>query len=215
MVGQLLIDFVRDAISDSIRPGSTERMIENMNHYVKQRLVGESHPTTAEHLRMVRGPRPARLRILVGAWLVLCIGLAFGRAVQSSQRTADTNSRASAELPPPDTDKATRVQAAKAPIVAADPSAYIIGEQDSLMITVWKEKEISGAVIVRPDGKITVPLVGEVKAVGMTPLQLQTILAEKLKPYVTVPQVTVAVSEIRSRKVYLIGHAAREGPFTI
>ncbi len=97
----------------------------------------------------------------------------------------------------------------------ADPNAYIIGEQDALVITVWKEKEISGGVVVRPDGKITVPLVGEIKAVGMTPVQLQSVLAEKLKPFVTVPQVTVAVAEIRSRKVYLIGHAAREGPFMI
>lgn len=97
----------------------------------------------------------------------------------------------------------------------ADPNAYIIGEQDGLVITVWKEKELSGAVVVRPDGKITVPLVGEVKVVGMTPVELQTLLAEKLKPFVTVPQVTVGVSEIRSRKVYLIGHTAREGPFMI
>jgi polysaccharide export outer membrane protein len=96
-----------------------------------------------------------------------------------------------------------------------DPNAYIIGEQDGLMITVWKEKEISGAVVVRPDGKITVPLVGEVKVVGMTPVQVQALLTEKLKPFVTVPQVSVAVTEIRSRKVYLVGHAAREGAFTI
>jgi polysaccharide export outer membrane protein len=96
-----------------------------------------------------------------------------------------------------------------------DPNAYIIGEQDSLNITVWKEKEISGIVVVRPDGKITVPLVGEISVVGMTPVQLQTLLADKLKPFVTIPQVTVAVTNIRSRKVYLIGHAAREGPFVI
>jgi polysaccharide export outer membrane protein len=96
-----------------------------------------------------------------------------------------------------------------------DLNAYIIGEQDALVITVWKEKELSGGVIVRPDGKITVPLVGEIKVVGMTPVQLQSVLAEKLKPFVTVPQVTVAVTEIRSRKVYLIGHAGREGPFMI
>jgi polysaccharide export outer membrane protein len=96
-----------------------------------------------------------------------------------------------------------------------DPNAYIIGEQDGLVITVWKEKELSGGVVVRPDGKITVPLVGEVKVVGMTPVQLQSLLAEKLKPFVTVPQVSVAVTEIRSRKVYLIGHSSREGPFMI
>jgi polysaccharide export outer membrane protein len=97
----------------------------------------------------------------------------------------------------------------------ADPNAYIIGEQDVLTITVWKERDISGAVVVRPDGKITVPLVGEVTVAGMTPLQLQSLLTERLKPFVTVPQVTVAVTEIHSRKVYLIGNAAREGTFAI
>ena len=105
------------------------------------------------------------------------------------------------------------------PKVAQNPTIdlnnYIIGEQDSLMITVWKEKELSGPVVVRPDGKITVPLVGEVEVVGMTPLQVQALLADKLKPFVTIPQVTVAVNEIRSRRVYLIGHAAKEGSFNI
>ena len=95
------------------------------------------------------------------------------------------------------------------------PNAYIIGEQDTLTITVWKEREISGSVVVRPDGKITVPLVGEIRVIGMTPIELQNLLAEKLKPFVTTPQVTVAVADIRSRKVYLIGRSAKEGPFAI
>jgi polysaccharide export outer membrane protein len=127
---------------------------------------------------------------------------------------ANTNTRAAASpgASPdiPRTDLGKKIQSPP-----PDPNAYIIGEQDSLMITVWKEKEISGSVVVRPDGKITVPLAGEIRVVGMTPVQLQGVLAEKLKPFVTVPQVTVAVTEIRSRKVYLIGHAAREGQFAI
>jgi polysaccharide export outer membrane protein len=96
-----------------------------------------------------------------------------------------------------------------------DPSSYRIGEQDALTITVWKEKDMSSSVVVRPDGKITVPLVGELKVIGLTPLQLQSILAEDLEPFIKVPKVTVAVAEIRSRKVYVIGHTAREGPFMI
>ena len=75
--------------------------------------------------------------------------------------------------PPP----ATTVQSAQ-----PDPNDYIIGEQDALMITVWKEREISGGVVVRPDGKITVPRVGEIKVVGMTPVQLQNLLAERRNP---------------------------------
>jgi polysaccharide export outer membrane protein len=96
-----------------------------------------------------------------------------------------------------------------------DPNDYIIGEQDYLTITVWKEKELSGSVVVRPDGKITVPLVGETKVIGMTPIQVQNLLEEKLKPYIAVPQVTVAVNQINSRRVYLIGQVVREGSYQI
>lgn len=96
-----------------------------------------------------------------------------------------------------------------------DPNTYIIGEQDVLGIDVWKERDISQTVVVRPDGKITIPLVDEVYVVGMTPLQLQSMLEEKLKPFLTVPQVTVIVKEISSRKVYLMGQVGRTGPFLI
>ena len=96
-----------------------------------------------------------------------------------------------------------------------DPTTYIIGEQDVLGIDVWKEKDISQTVVVRPDGKITIPLVDEVYVVGMTPLQLQSMLEDKLKPFLTVPQVTVIVKEISSRKVYLMGQVGRTGPFLI
>lgn len=95
------------------------------------------------------------------------------------------------------------------------PDDYLIGEEDVLTVTVWKERELSGPVTVRPDGKITVPLVGELKVTGMTPIGLQNSLTEKLKPFVTVPQVSVAVNQINSRKVYLIGQVAKEGTFPI
>jgi polysaccharide export outer membrane protein len=152
-----------------------------------------------------------------GLCLLLCVELASGESWRpKSQLSSDQqevgNSLANAEMSTA-SPKVPKLEEVKKDDV--DPSAYIIGEQDSLVITVWKEKDISGGAVVRPDGKITVPLVGEIKVVGMTPVQLQTLLAEKLKPFVTVPQVTVAVAEIRSRKVYLIGHAAREGPFMI
>ena len=102
------------------------------------------------------------------------------------------------------------------PATAETPAdQYVIGEQDVLAITVWKEPELSGVVVVRPDGIITVPLVNEVKVVGLTPEQLQALLTEKLKPFVNVPQVTVTVRQINSRNVYLIGQAAREGAFPI
>jgi len=92
---------------------------------------------------------------------------------------------------------------------------YIIGEQDVLAITVWKERELSGTVVVRPDGKITLPLVDDISVVGLTTAQLRALLIERLKPFVAVPQVTVAVSQINSRKVYLIGEVAKTGMFAI
>jgi len=94
-------------------------------------------------------------------------------------------------------------------------TGYTIGEQDVLDIVVWREKELSAQVVVRPDGKITVPLVNEIYVIGMTPLQLQEVLAERMKPFVNAPQVTVSVREINSRKVYLIGHVGHEGVFRI
>jgi polysaccharide export outer membrane protein len=145
-------------------------------------------------------------RFIVG---FLCAAMAVtvpGYAQDESVETANSDAPLPGGSAPP-------ANAPKKP--EADPKAYIIGEQDVLTITVWKEKELSGGVVVRPDGKITVPLVGEIPVVGMTPVELQNLLAEKLKPFVTVPQVTVAVNEIRSRKVYLIGHTGREGPFPI
>ncbi len=92
---------------------------------------------------------------------------------------------------------------------------YTIGEQDVLMITVWKEPELSGPVVVRPDGKITLPLVNEIVALGLTPAELQFVLTERLRPFLTVSQVTVAVREINSRKVYVIGQVGREGSYRI
>lgn len=95
------------------------------------------------------------------------------------------------------------------------PNDYIIGEEDVLTITIWKEHDLSGTMVVRPDGKITVPLVGEINVVGMKPLQLQTLLEDKLKPFITVPQVSISVNQINSRKIYLIGQVVREGSFPI
>jgi len=99
--------------------------------------------------------------------------------------------------------------------IPAVPDDYMIGQEDVLTITIWKEHDLSGTLVVRPDGKITVPLVGEVYVVGMKPVQLQTMLEEKLKPFVTVPQVSIAVNQINSRKIYLIGQVVREGTFPI
>jgi polysaccharide export outer membrane protein len=89
--------------------------------------------------------------------------------------------------------------------------SYIVGISDELQISVWKEPDLSGPVVVRPDGMITVPVVDDVYVVGLTTKQVQDILTEKLKPVVAEPQVTVIVRNIHSRKVYLVGQVGHAG----
>jgi polysaccharide biosynthesis/export protein len=94
-------------------------------------------------------------------------------------------------------------------------SAYRIGIDDELQISVWKEPDLSSSVAVRPDGMITLPLINDIRVVGLSTKELQTLLEEKLKAFVNEPQVTVIVRLMRSRRVYLIGSVARQGPFPL
>ena len=98
---------------------------------------------------------------------------------------------------------------------AAEPSPYLIGPTDVLNIYVWKEPELTQDVTVLPDGKITFPLIGEIQAEGRTVTELKQDITEKLKDYVTAPEVTVVVRQINSRRVYTIGKVGRQGPFPL
>jgi len=89
---------------------------------------------------------------------------------------------------------------------------YVIGANDQLSIVVWKEQELTlPRVDVRLDGKISVPLIDDVQAAGLTPSQLKASITERLKEYVTAPQVTVIVTQSGSKIVYVLGEVAREG----
>jgi polysaccharide export outer membrane protein len=122
---------------------------------------------------------------------------------------------AGAEANPSGSD-AAKGDASRNPIAQRElTSEYRIGEQDLLTITVWRETELSGSVMVRPDGKITLPLLNDVHAAGLTPDELKASLTEKLAPFVNSPQVTVAVREINSRKVFIIGQVGHEGSYRI
>ncbi len=143
-------------------------------------------------------------------------------AATKAAPTADPTSAASASAAPLSLsgakiapDVPSPAVTPKAPAVQALPGDYVIGEQDVLSIVVWKERELSATVVVRPDGKITLPLINEIKVVGMTPAQLQEVLTEKFKPFLNVPQVTVEVVTISSRKAYLIGEVMKTGTFPL
>lgn len=94
---------------------------------------------------------------------------------------------------------------------AVDPNKYLIGAEDVLFLKVWREPDFTFSVSVRPDGKITVPLIGEVQASGETPAGLTAHLARLLDKYLNHPDVTVFVTEVRSRKYYIDGEVNRPG----
>ena len=95
--------------------------------------------------------------------------------------------------------------------IPADSASYVIGAEDVLYIHVWKDETLSKTVSVRTDGKISIPLIDEIKAAGLTPLQLKEKLTEKLKEYLDVPTVTVIVMEANSFKVYVSGQVRTPG----
>lgn len=92
---------------------------------------------------------------------------------------------------------------------------YIIGPADVLAINVWKEAEISRSVPVRSDGRISLPLIGEVQAAGRTPRQLQEDIAKKLASFISEPDVTVIVQETHSQKFNVLGQVGRPGTFLL
>jgi polysaccharide export outer membrane protein len=100
---------------------------------------------------------------------------------------------------------------AKPPAASAAEREYKIGPQDVVQIDVWKEPEISRTIPVRPDGKISVPLLHDVQAAGLTAMELATSLRDGLSKYLNNPQVNVTVTQINSRRVYLTGEVTRAG----
>jgi polysaccharide biosynthesis/export protein len=111
------------------------------------------------------------------------------------------------------TPSGTPPASAGAPASLANPDEYVIGEGDVLGISVFGEPTASvGAVVVRPDGEITVPLLKDIAVAGLTPRQVEKIITDKLTDQIQAPNVTIVVSGINSKKIYLIGAVKREGP---
>ncbi|MEJ5368361.1 MAG: polysaccharide biosynthesis/export family protein [Bryobacteraceae bacterium] len=93
-----------------------------------------------------------------------------------------------------------------------DPKTYKIGVEDVLNVRVWREADLSGNVVVRPDGKITLPLAGDIEAAGLTPEALSARVAEALSKFLTKPEVIVSVIDVRSKRYYVSGNVLRSGP---
>jgi polysaccharide export outer membrane protein len=99
----------------------------------------------------------------------------------------------------------------KTSAAAAVGPDYVIGPDDVLHVSVWKEGDLTATLPVRPDGKISLPLLDDVQAAGLTPKQLADSVTEKLKKYIADPRVTVVVNQINSKRVYLVGEVTHTG----
>lgn len=106
----------------------------------------------------------------------------------------------------------------KATNVVPDSQAgigYVIGPEDVLHIAVWREADLTATLPVRPDGKVSLPLLNDVQASGLTPQQLAASVTEKLKKYIADPRVTVVVTQINSKRVYMVGEVLHSGPMSM
>jgi polysaccharide biosynthesis/export protein len=130
----------------------------------------------------------------------------------------DTTATAPSTLRTPvaGTKPGAKAQPEVAPVQGtALPADYLIGPDDVLQVVFWQEKDLSAEVVVRPDGKISLPLINEVQASGTTPAQLRTAIMQAAARFVTDPSLTIFVKTINSRKVFVMGQVNKPGPFPL
>ena len=114
--------------------------------------------------------------------------------------------------------KSEEAKSDKTAATAQEPQAasdYVIGADDTLRISVWKEPDLSELLPVRPDGKISMPLLNDIPAAGLTPLQLKDSITEKLKKFIADPRVTVVVTAMNSQRIFVSGEVLHSGPTSL
>lgn len=145
------------------------------------------------------------------SWAVACAALAVAltAAFQASAQESKPldNASVSAESEP-------SVPPRKGAAELAVPQ-YRLGPEDVLRISVWENKELTLDVMVRPDGKISLPLIQDVQAEGLTAAELATVISGKLKAFIVDPQVSVIVTAVNAPKIYVIGSVAKPGPYLL
>jgi polysaccharide export outer membrane protein len=167
----------------------------------------------------------ALIVILVAVAAIATIALTFNQTIfaqdkqpeaQAGQEKSPQAASAPAPAKPAGGGKTEALKAAQAKAsIAADSDNYVIGPEDVLFVYVWKEENLSRTVPVRIDGMISIPLVDDIKAAGMTPLQLKEVLLTKLREFVETPDVTIIVTEANSYRVYVQGEVKTPGVFKL
>src|ERR1700676_3824456 len=151
------------------------------------------------------------IRFALAAAILMVAGLtAAGQTQPAGPKPNQPQTQTPAAQNPASTEKSAESSAA-----AVDPSKYLIGPEDILFIRVWREPDFTMPAAVRPDGKITMPLVGDVQAGDQTPTQLTKTITELLGKYLNSPDVNVIVSEVRSKKYYIDGEVLKPGTYLL
>ena len=127
---------------------------------------------------------------------------------------AEASAEAAAQGGPSASTPTARPRGAESTL-AATPGGYIIGPEDVLTIMFWKDKDMSGDVIVRPDGKISTPLLNDIQAAGLTPEELRVRINQEAANFLEDPNATVLVKQINSRKVFITGEVEKPGVYTL
>jgi len=138
-------------------------------------------------------------------WLMVA-GIVSGATFGQDAKAQDSKAKAAAAPAPCTTGCGPMASASSSTSVD-----YVIGSEDTLHVSVWKEPDLTATLPVRPDGKISLPLLNDVQAAGLTPMQLAADLTTRLKKYVAEPQVTVVVTQMNSQKVFLLGEVLHTG----
>jgi polysaccharide export outer membrane protein len=157
-------------------------------------------------IRIDEDIKPTMTRIDGRSWLfatVICLSISIGLWAQAAPANNATQA-----TPAPSNSEASAA-------TKAHDDSFTIGNDDVLAINVWKEPDISRSIPVRSDGKISLPLVGEVQAAGQTPLKLEQEIATRLKNYIAEPEVTVIVQQINSQKFNILGQVTKPGAYPI
>jgi polysaccharide export outer membrane protein len=149
-----------------------------------------------------------RMRLII---LLTCAILSPGLWAQAGNGASQTNNTGAK------TPAAPKTSNDPGPVAQVKPhdDSFVIGADDVLNISVWKEPDVSRVVPVRSDGKISLPLAGEVQAGGTTPRQLEKAIATKLQSYISEPEVTVIVQQINSQKFNILGQVAKPGAYPL
>jgi polysaccharide biosynthesis/export protein len=158
------------------------------------------------------------MRNVISVPVVLAVGLC---GMLAAQQPAPGQQPPAAQSAPEKSEPAkaapeAAVEAKPAgPGAPVDPKAYLIGAEDVISIRVWHEPENSGQFVVRPDGKVSVPLIGEIQAAGLTPEKLSLNIAEGLQKIMVHPEVTVGVEKVNSKKYFIQGEVNKPGSYPL